>query len=868
MNQASYEFHSPLSLLREWHEANDAPLRELLVTGYTLDLVFLERHCVAPARALGARVTVLSDAGQAGHEPVDVRHAGRAYQHGHAHCAGAFHPKLVVLLGDDHLWIAIGSGNPTMSGWGHNHELWLVLRTTREHGPVACGDLGRWLIELPAVVAVPSWIADTLSEIGHAIIPVQVDNSLSDLRIVSNLRRSVLNQLPTGPFDTVRLSAPFFDRRAAAVRALLARLQPGEVEIAVQPRLSQYSGPALVAATATVSQVAFRFLDEQRTRHGKLIEWVGGGTCTAVVGSANLSAAALLVSTATGGNCELVASYPVPDSLLPAGDPAEPATVNGRNTIPTQADDSSPGGLTLLGARRLPDAVVVELVTTIAEPITIETSPDGTPGTWQPAHVLTVHPTGITVTARFRAPEQLGGAVRAWADAGERITSTVVFLTDTQRCLPRADTADTPRLTRDYPLDEVITDPVLAARFSADLQRLIAETQSRPRAVALRSNGPVSQLSRSDDRWGQWLQQMERTLGPSLTNLLFPGALHSIDAVVPLGWTVGPEADDTELSDGETDDAVDALLADSASTTTVRLPTVPPSQRQKWRTTARRLCRATQVQPPPPLELRMLVARIYLDLLAAGIWDTDQSWRAELRDVVVTLASTPLDTEDVPGQEQSFLASLLAVCLALLLQDATLHGGGTRDLIARTAWVEARKWAAFAEPALVERYLYLPKQPYAQVASDTQVQAVIDLATEAEDDPHAELRATFEQEGLTVHLIDGVWVIDDDRRTPRRHAARVATLAGPRCAVLARNASKAAVIVRDGPTVAVAESAVPRWRIYQLSPLGTPQSLLGGDEGVPPAVTSHPLQPLPHQVQQLAAVVGANPTYLLAALLS
>ena len=53
------------------------PLREVLVTGYTADLVFLERHCVALARGLGARVTVLTDAGQGVHDPVDVRHAGR-----------------------------------------------------------------------------------------------------------------------------------------------------------------------------------------------------------------------------------------------------------------------------------------------------------------------------------------------------------------------------------------------------------------------------------------------------------------------------------------------------------------------------------------------------------------------------------------------------------------------------------------------------------------------------------------------------------------------------------------------------------------------------------------------------------------------
>lgn len=867
MSEASHEFHSPLSLLHEWRESGNSPLREFLVTGYTLDLVFLERHCIATARWLGARVTVLSDASHAEYEPVDVRHAGSAYQHGHARCAGAFHPKLALMLGDEDLWVAIGSGNPTLSGWGHNHELWLVLRTTRERGPAALLELSRWLIDLPAVVALPSWIADTLTDIGHAIIPAHVDDSMPDLRIFGNLHRSVRDQMPTGAVDTLRLSAPFFDAGAVAVRALVTRLRPGNVEIAVQPRWSQFSGEALVAATAAVPRVAFRFLDENRTRHGKLVEWTAGATIIALIGSANLTSAALLATTATGGNCELVAAYPVADSLLPAGSAAAPATISGYDTTPPQPDASPQRNLTLLGARRLPDAIVVELVTSIAEPVTLETSPDGTPGTWTPVQVLAGHPTGTTVIAQFRAPEQGGGMVRAWAETGgQRIISTEVFLTDTQRCLPRADTADIPRLARDYQLDTLITDTVLAARFSADLLRLLAEAQSRPRPMTLRTSGPASEASRSDDRWGAWVQEVERTLGPSLTGLVLPGALHIVDAAAPTGWTAGPEADEIELSEGETDETVDALLADSAGIITARLPTVPPPQRQKWRTSAGRLRRAIQVQPPPPLELRMVVARIYLDLLAAGIWDNDQSWRSELRDVAVVLASTPMDAEDVPGRALPFLASLIAVCMALLLHDATLHGGNEHDLIAKTAWAHTRQWAAFAEPTLVEGYLYQPDQPYAQVASETEVHAVIDLAMAAEDDPHAELRTAFEQEGLTVHLIDGVWVVDNDRRNPRRQAARVATLAGSHCAVLARNANRATVILRDGPTMAVAEAAVPRWRIYRLNPLSTPLSLLSNDEGLPHTVTSHPLQPVPHQVRQLATAIGVNPAHLVTAL--
>lgn len=123
MTRVRFGLQSPLTLLRNWDRG---PLREVLITGgYTLDLVFFERHCVPLARSLGARVTILSDAHQSVHDAADVRYAGRTYQHGHVGCRGAFHPKLAVLVGDDDVWIAIGSGNPphrdgdttTNSGW-------------------------------------------------------------------------------------------------------------------------------------------------------------------------------------------------------------------------------------------------------------------------------------------------------------------------------------------------------------------------------------------------------------------------------------------------------------------------------------------------------------------------------------------------------------------------------------------------------------------------------------------------------------------------------------------------------------------------------------------------------------------------------
>jgi hypothetical protein len=782
-------------------------------------------------------------------------------------CRGAFHPKLVVLAGDEDVWVAIGSGNPTMSGWGHNHELWLVLRASRKQGPAALRDLGYWLIDLPRVVTMPSWIAKTVINLGQWITPADIDDTLPDLRIFGNLHRSLLGQLPAGPVLSLRMTAPFFDARAQAVRALIERFSPAEVDIAMQKNLSQYNGQALSDATSTVPNAGFWFLDEDRTRHGKLVEWTTGGGITALTGSANLSAAAMLTTTSAGGNCELVTTYPIPESLLPKETFVDRAVISTIDTIPVEPREASTVVLTLLGARRINDTVLVELVTTATQPITIATSPDGTPGTWMPVHIVSAGAES-PVRAKFSAPERLGGAVRASvAIEGERVVSDVAFLTDTHRCLPRNDTPTRPKMGPFNGLDEVFTDPVQASRFNANLLRLLSHVQEHKGsgAVPLRTGGTNTQAPLADDRWGAWLHDVERSLGSTLTGLLFPGALILPESGTTQ-WSVGPETDDTALADGEHEDVIETLSDDASGKTRRQAADIPPSQRQQYRNWARRWAKAATTEPRPPLDLRMLVARSYIDLLAAGVWGTEDNWRADLGHLVQSLVPTPADEENTPDQAMLFTSSLIAVCLALLFQDTTLHGGDERDVITKTAWGKASEWAAFAEPVLVEEYLYVPDKPYARVPNLSEVTNVIDLAVSVVDDIHAEFRIALRQEEIPARQIDNVWVIDGKLPNPRRTAARAATLSTTPCAILARNAHKTSLILRDGNTIIIAESVAPLWRIYQLRPLATPLSTLCGDEGLPRHGKSLPLEPVPPQVRETANTVRVNLTLLLAAL--
>lgn len=110
---------------------------------------------------------------------------------------GAFHPKLAVLVGEEDVWVAIGSGNPTTSGWGHNDaELWLVLKSNRKTGPAALSELADWLRRIHSHVKMPTWIASTVIDIADMVTPEVTDDSVPALRVLSNLDTPIIDQLP------------------------------------------------------------------------------------------------------------------------------------------------------------------------------------------------------------------------------------------------------------------------------------------------------------------------------------------------------------------------------------------------------------------------------------------------------------------------------------------------------------------------------------------------------------------------------------------------------------------------------------------------------------------------------------------------
>lgn len=265
---AEWSITSPVALLNEWQgPAARDDLQDLVLLGFAVNLPFLEKVAIRTARQLGARVTVMGDAAHGDYDPIDVRL--RSYFTAFATCRGAFHPKLALLIGERDIAAAIGSGNPTTAGWGHNDELWTVLRSGSNESADGLRQLGEWLSELPQMVAMPTYAADLLRDM--AIRLTALPDGDGSARVLHNLHQSLLDHLPRGPVQELCLYAPFIDQTGRALSEILDWFDPSRVVIGLQEHWTSYDGDAMLRA-AGHRQVEIRLLPERFPRHGKLLE--------------------------------------------------------------------------------------------------------------------------------------------------------------------------------------------------------------------------------------------------------------------------------------------------------------------------------------------------------------------------------------------------------------------------------------------------------------------------------------------------------------------------------------------------------------------------------------------------------------------
>jgi hypothetical protein len=857
---------SPLSLLLDEERREDRQVEEALLLSFTADLGFFESIALGVAQASGARVTIVSDAAMTVSDPRAVRRAGRSYVSGLARCAGAFHPKLVVLVGPERATVAIGSGNATLAGWQANAELWTVVRGDRDGAPILLGDLADWLRALPGHTRVSAGVVEALQRVAGGLegLGEDADGAEPGVRLVSSLNVPIIDQLPAGPVDELAVCAPFHDPAAAALRALVERLRPRRLMVSYQPGLTELDGRAVADLVEDVGGEV-RIDPEERYRHGKLIEWEVGGQRSALTGSPNLSNAALLRSQGRGGNCELGVIAPLEASLLPEGSVAPVSMVRSVHLPDRRRVD--PGPL-LLGAARTEDGLHVRLAAPLKRDGHLELSQaSAPPETWERIADVPPGSTEVDVTVAAEGGSRLRLVILD--DQGTPRHGNLVFVVDPGRATRRPGIAAkaAPTVTP----DELFADPRLAERFFADAATLRAGlpgglSRASAATATAEQTGATVRLDADPDGWERYLDGCAGRLGhPLLRFALGLPALPSggdspYRAVIPVSWD---EQVDDDFGAGLEDDDAETVAAEASGETPVivRLPDLSRTNmdvRRRYQRWAARLADAAPQLGPPE---RMLVVRLLLWTVAANAWrPDDRSWMHLLSD-----ALGALDRGDLPRDVEPPIGSLAAVALSVLRAYAPRFEHTEET----TTYDRAAERVAHLLPAAELPYL----EEYAKLLDDAFGTAV---------DPET-VRSVADEVIHADPVADAVWALAERDRQAHRHGRQLLHVVGrfgnPLLVALeavgaAQDArivgawagslsDKWALLMWRRPDLVAVESGHGglSWRHYRLTGLVNPR-LLAREKGVSAArpVPHGPLrQPFPEAFELLGQLGLSDP---------
>lgn len=230
-----------------------------------------------------------------------------------------FHPKAVLLSGEETATLLVGSGNLTFGGWRENAEVWARFDSEQD-GSTPFLAFKDYLTEILARVPLPDAVAaevkeafDPKSRKWISAEPTGGAKLVGRVGSGNSLLDRMLDMVGGDPVDELMVCAPYFDDDGVGLREIVTRVGARRTTVLCQPERSTLtqrswepsSGQAILKhADFTRANAS----GEERSpfMHAKLYAFRRDHEVIVIAGSANCSRAALTTS-GKAGNAELLA---------------------------------------------------------------------------------------------------------------------------------------------------------------------------------------------------------------------------------------------------------------------------------------------------------------------------------------------------------------------------------------------------------------------------------------------------------------------------------------------------------------------------------------------------------------------------------
>ncbi len=278
-----------------------------LLTTFNFDVGFFESSIVFPLYDNGTRdISVFVDSKELNKSLTGIRNCkiGEKYMVHPIEMKGAFHPKLILLLGQSSAKLFVASANLTQTGYSYNNEIFNVFVYDNAH-PENLSIINSaidFFVELQKLSLIDyDSVTDKISDLLYYKKSFQND----DLLLIHNLEQPIIEQIKQKISDVEKISiaVPYYDNELSALNEIHNAFPKAKISLFIQDRKSKFPVNKDYKSLADV-KVFDHIEDNNHFYHGKVLLFKGSKKSCIVYGSANCTQSALIKTKKSNGNIE------------------------------------------------------------------------------------------------------------------------------------------------------------------------------------------------------------------------------------------------------------------------------------------------------------------------------------------------------------------------------------------------------------------------------------------------------------------------------------------------------------------------------------------------------------------------------------
>ena len=224
---------------------------------------------------------------------------------------GAFHPKVILLLGDSKARLIVSSANIKLSGYCINNEIFNYIDYDPQHRQYRDVIYSAICFFEAAYEWTPR-LDNTLLRGLDKYPYFRASKGNGRITFLENSKRSMLEQLNeaiTEEITDIRIAVPYYDNELAALSSIKSSFPSARIHLYLQLERSTFPESVQIRNSIADDFHIFNKVkapgnDNAHFYHGKVFEFISAGNAYIFYGSSNCTLSALLRPAEDSGNCE------------------------------------------------------------------------------------------------------------------------------------------------------------------------------------------------------------------------------------------------------------------------------------------------------------------------------------------------------------------------------------------------------------------------------------------------------------------------------------------------------------------------------------------------------------------------------------